>query len=122
MDNHPRQTDGAELWLKRITRISAWALLAGVLVLVFSGWGITQTGAIYNLTLGAVDRRMADAIHRAANLPIAVFFILHVLTNLKLHLSHNHPARAWLTNGILIVIGVGLLGIVAYMEYFRREG
>lgn len=41
---------------------SAWALLVIVIVLVVSGWGITQTGIIYRLTGGLVDRRLADAI------------------------------------------------------------
>jgi cytochrome b subunit of formate dehydrogenase len=122
MGNKTRQACAANPWLKRVSRASAWVLLAGVAVLVFSGWGITQTGAIYNSTFGAVDRKMADAIHRAANFPLALFFLVHVLINLKLNLSCNHPSRAWLTNGILIVVGMVLVGIVAYMEYFRGGG
>jgi cytochrome b subunit of formate dehydrogenase len=109
-------------WLKRLSRASAWALLAGVVVLVVSGWGITQTGIIFNVTFGLIDRRSADMIHRATNLPLAVFFLAHVLININLAVARSHPARAWLTNGLLIVIGLGLLAIAVYMEYFRVGG
>ena len=112
----------ANLWLKRVSHASAWALLVGVVVLVFSGWGITQTGVIYNITFGLIDRRLADSIHRTTNVPLAFFFLLHVLINIKLAITSSHPVRAWLTNGVLIVIGGCILGIVVYMEYFRLGG
>jgi hypothetical protein len=109
-------------WLKRLSRGSAWALLAGVVVLVFTGWGITQTGIIYHITFGLVDRRLADAIHRAANLPLAIFFLVHVLTNIKLSLSRRRPDRDRWTSGLLVAIGLVLLGLVIYMEYFHAGG
>jgi intracellular septation protein A len=109
-------------WLKRVARISAWALLASVVVLVLSGWGITQTGIIYRITLGLIDRRLADAIHREVNLPLAIFFLAHVLINIKIGISQHHPSRAWLTNILLGITGAALLMLVIYMEYFRLGG
>ena len=108
--------------LKRLARASAWVLLAGVVILVFSGWGITQTGVIYKITFGLIDRRLAASIHRAMNVPLAFFFLLHVLINIRLAITIRHPIRVWLTNGVLIVIGGCILGIVVYMEYFRSGG
>ena len=58
-------------WLRRLSRASAWALLVGVVVQVVSGWGITQTGIIYDVTFGLIDRRIANTIHRWINLPLA---------------------------------------------------
>jgi hypothetical protein len=109
-------------WLRRLARISAWALLVGVAVLVVSGWGITQTGVIYKLSFGLIDRRLADTIHRETNLPLAVFFLVHVMANLKISLTRNHPSRSWLINGILIIAGLGLLAAAAYMDHFRTGG
>ncbi len=108
--------------LKRLARASAWALLVGVIVLVVSGWGITQTGIIYRLSFGLIDRRLADAIHRATNVPLALFFLSHVLINIKLAILERKPSTGWLTNVVLIVIGISLLAIVVYMEYFRLGG
>ena len=109
-------------WLRRFSRISAWALLAAVVVLVVSGWGITQTGVIYHITFGLIDRGAANAIHRNTNGPLAAFFLAHVLINIKLMLSRGTPRLAWLANVILILVGAGIMASVVYMEYFRLGG
>jgi uncharacterized membrane protein YwaF len=108
--------------LKRIARASAWALLAAVILAIVSGWGITQTGIIYRLTFGLIDRGVADTIHRAANLPLALFFLAHVFINIKLAISRRRPSKGALTASILGVVGAGLLAIMIYMEYFRLGG
>jgi cytochrome b subunit of formate dehydrogenase len=115
-------TGKTAVYLKWIAKASAWALLVTIIVAVVSGWGITQTGIIYRLTFGLIDRGLADAIHRAANVPLAVFFLSHVLINIKLKVPQRSPAMRWLTNSILGVIGAILLAIMIYMEYFRLGG
>jgi intracellular septation protein A len=110
------------VYLKRIAEASAWALLATVIVAIVSGWGITQTGIIYRLTFGLINRGLADAIHRAANVPLALFFLSHVLINIKLKVPQRSPSMRWLTSSVLGMIGVGLLAIMIYMEYFRLGG
>jgi hypothetical protein len=111
-----------DLWLKKTARASAWTLLAVVVVLIVSGWGITQTGVIHSLTGGLIDRRLADTIHRSANAPLVFFFLAHVLINIKLRLSIKNPARVWLTNSVLIGFGAAILAIAIYMDYFRQGG
>jgi hypothetical protein len=108
--------------LKKIARASAYALFAGVVVLILSGWGITQTGIIYKISFGLVDRRLADAIHRAANAPVAFFFLLHVMINFRLSIKSKRPAQIWIIDGALIIIGVCLMAIVVYLDYIRRGG
>ncbi len=120
--NKNMQTYVPSPWFRRLSRGSAWALLAGVLVLIISGWGITQTGVIYKITFGLIDRRAADTIHRNTNIPLAVFFLVHVMVNIKVNLTRGHPSMAWLINSILIVVGLALLAAVVYMERFRLGG
>jgi len=108
--------------LKRAAQASAWALLAAVIVAIVSGWGITQTDVIYRLTFGLIDRGLADAIHRAANVPLALFFLSHVFINTKLAISRKSPSKGLLTGCILGVVGAALLAIMIYMEYFRLGG
>jgi hypothetical protein len=110
------------VWLKRLSRICAWGLLAGVVILVISGWGITQTGIIYKATFGLVDRRLANEIHRAVNGPLAVLFLAHVLINIKLNFLRKKSGRVLLTDIILIGVGIILLAGVAYMQYVRKGG
>jgi hypothetical protein len=111
-----------DVLLKRIAEASAWALLVTIIVAVVSGWGITQTGIIYRLTFGLINRGLADTIHRAANVPLALFFLSHAFINIKLTISRRSPSKGLLTSSILGIIGVGLLAIMIYMEYFRLGG
>ncbi len=108
--------------LRQLSRISAWALLVSVVFLVVSGWGITQTGAIYRLTFGLVDRRLANEIHRASVIPLALFFLLHVLLNIRLKFNVKNPAGRWVVDGLLIALGGLLMWLVVYMEYVRLGG
>jgi hypothetical protein len=109
-------------WLKKVARFSAYALSVGIVVLVLSGWGITQTGVIYRISFGLIDRRLADSIHRAINAPVAFFFLLHVIINIRLSITNRRPFKTWLIDGVLIIIGGCILGIVIYMDYFRPGG
>jgi hypothetical protein len=120
--NNKRQVIIADEWWKKAARASAWFLLAGIVVLIVSGWGITQTGVIYRLSGGLIDRRLADEIHRAANVPVAFFFLSHVFINIGLMINRKKPSVAWWTAAALMVIGVGLMVIMVYMEYIRKGG
>jgi hypothetical protein len=109
-------------WMQIVARSSAGLLLIGVIVLIVTGWGITQTGAIFNASHGLIDRRSADLIHRATNFPLAFFFLVHIFSNIKIGLYKTRPRENWLINGLMIGVACAVLGIVAYMEYFRRGG
>lgn len=121
VSNVPK-TGNAKVWLKKLSRGSAWALLIVIIILLVSGWGITQTGVIYSITFGLIDRGLADSIHRAANIPLVIFFLVHVMTNIKLATLSKRLYLEWIINGILIAVGIGLLIIVVYLEYFRIGG
>ncbi len=108
--------------LKKTARLSAWALLIGLIVLMVSGWGISQTGVVHRVTFGLIDRKLADSIHRATNTPITFFFLVHVLVNIKLAISARHPSRSWLTNTVLIVAGIAIFAMALYLDVFRKGG
>jgi len=93
-----------------------------VVLFIVTGWGITRTDVIYKITFGLMDRRLADSIHRGLNAPVAFFFLLHVLINIRRPLAARFSGRTWLVDGVLIAIGVAVLGIAVYMEYFRLGG
>jgi len=116
------KTQKAGIWLKRIARASSWLLLLSVVVLVVSGWGITQTSVIYHLTGGLIDRGKADSIHRAAVLPLSIFFLLHVLINIWLTINSKHSYVKQIIGWTFFAVGAGILGLVIYMEYFRLGG
>ncbi len=105
-------------WLEYIAGISAWLLLVSVAILIATGWGITRTEVIYKATFGLVDRRLADAIHRASNVPLAVFFLIHVLINIRLIIYRKNYSRIWITDFILIMVGLILMALVLYVEFW----
>jgi len=104
--------------LRHFAQICAWLLLVAAVILVVSGWGITHTGIIYKATFGLIDRRLADSIHRATNLPLAILLLSHVLINVRLAIYRRNPHKIWLINGTLIIVGVMLITLVIYIEYF----
>jgi hypothetical protein len=108
--------------LIKISRICAWILLAGIIILTFSGWGITQTGIIYNATFGLIDRRTSDEIHRLVGGPMAAVLLSHIMTNIKLYFVRKNSQKGLLTNIILIVIAITLMAGVIYMQYIRKGG
>ena len=108
--------------LRKLARASAWALLAAVIVLMLSGWGITQTGIIFDISFGLIDRRTANSIHQAANIPLVFFFLTHVLINIRIAISRKSSSLEWLINGVLILIGALVMALTVYLEYFRLGG
>ena len=105
------------IYLRRIARLSAWALLVGIIVLVLSGWGMTQTEIIYKTSWGLIDRGVANAIHRAIHIPVAIFLMTHVLITVRLRILPG-PQKVRLINGLLIALGICVLILAVYMEYF----
>ncbi|MFH1382323.1 MAG: hypothetical protein ABIH70_05455 [Chloroflexota bacterium] len=100
--------------LKRVARTSAWLLLFSIFISVISGWGITQTGIIYQASFGLIDRGAANAIHRGLQIPMAAFFLVHILTNVKIGLAARY--KPVVVNAVLIIVGILLLIGVIYME------
>jgi thiosulfate reductase cytochrome b subunit len=110
------QSNKTKKVLRTLATISAWALLAMMVVIVVTGWGITQTSIIYKLSFGLINRGVANSIHRAANIPLAFFFLTHVLINIKLASMKRSLRWQWLVNGVLIVVGIALMVLVVFME------
>jgi hypothetical protein len=89
-----------------------------VAVQVISGWGITHTDLIYKASFGLIDRLTANNIHRGSIITLAFFFLVHILINIRLKITSRRPLIVWLTNGLLIAVGLGIMALVVYMEYF----
>ncbi len=102
-------------WLKLISRISAWVLLVTVLIFIISGWGITQTDVIYRVSFGLIDRRTADLIHRAMDIPLGVFFLSHIFANIRLFIRTEKAGLVLMTDVILVIAGLGLLAVFIIM-------
>jgi len=107
----------SNLRAKQVARLSAWLLLAAVAISVLSGWGITRTGIVYSASFGLVDRGLANAVHRGTQVPMALFFLVHILANAHAAL-HVKAARRQLIDAGLVILGIVILASVVYMEYW----
>jgi cytochrome b subunit of formate dehydrogenase len=119
--NQPGKDRGISSGWKKAARASAWALLIGMVVLAISGWGITQTGIIYRLSFGLIDRRLANTIHGVTMVPLTIFFLAHVFINAAHVISPRRPWK-WVIISLLGIIGAGVMTIVIYLEFFRLGG
>jgi hypothetical protein len=103
--------------LKLTARITAWILLFTIIISVLSGWGITRTEIIFNLSGGLVDRGMANSIHRLLQTPMAVVFLIHVLINLRLTIFPQYLHSDRIANALIAIAGVVIMAMVLFMEY-----
>ncbi len=108
--------------LKKIARISSWLLLVCVVILVISGWGITQTGAIFSASGGLINRQTADIIHRGVVFPLVFFFLAHVFINIRLGIKSKNPYVKHTVTGVMLALGAAILWLTVYMEYIRLGG
>ena len=121
LENQTAKHHGVNARWKRAARVSAWGLLIGMVVLAISGWGITQTGVIYRLSFGLIDRKLANTIHGITIVPLTVLFLSHIFINAMLTASPRRPWN-WILISLLGIMGAGVMAIVVYLEFFRLGG
>lgn len=104
--------------LKYLSKITAWVLLALIIVELVSGWGITRTEIIYRASLGIIDRGLANTIHRDIGIPMSAVLLTHILANIKLNLLPKSWRTRRAVNPMLIGVGIGLLALAIYMQQY----
>jgi hypothetical protein len=117
VENQIIKTPSSIIWLRRLAWISALLLLISFAVMLISGWGISNTEIIYKASFKLIDRGLANSIHRASHLPVTIFFLAHVLINLKLRIYRKHPHPSLLTDALLVLAGLLILATVFFVEY-----
>jgi len=99
-------------WLRRLSRISAWLLLATVAVLVVSGWGITHTDVIYKATFSFNDRGLADSIHRCNQFAVNVFLPESRFDQYQVIVNGKKNKTKLVYRWCIIIVGLALLGVL----------
>jgi hypothetical protein len=108
---------GVEKKLKKLARISAWLLVALIVLTAIAGYGITSTFLVYKLSFGMIDRGLANALHRWSQPVLAAVVLFHVLINIHLRLPRRLREHLWLADGLLIIVGLAVLGLVVYLAF-----
>ena len=66
-----------------LQHIINWLLAVVAVLLIISGFGITQFRVITPLTLGFLDKSQSFWLHSSLKYPFILLFILHVSLNIK---------------------------------------
>ncbi len=75
---------------KLFKQIVQWLLLAGVVLYVLTGLGMTQFGVFEPVTIGLLVRRICVAIHNNLLIPFIILLLLHLsLPYIRKWLNHS---------------------------------
>ncbi|MBW2971447.1 hypothetical protein KY359_00275 [Candidatus Woesearchaeota archaeon] len=77
-DIHP-----IEHFVRKLGRFCAWAIIVLMFIYFISGWGMTKSSMIYNLTGGLLDRGASARLHNYLILPMAFAFLCHTLVAIR---------------------------------------
>ncbi|MDY6912780.1 MAG: hypothetical protein SVM79_10540 [Chloroflexota bacterium] len=81
------------LTAKSMKRIIRWLLLIGIIVYVFTGFGITEYRTVESLTFGLLTKNLSHRIHTAIEIPFLILLLLHIflssLLRVRARLTHR---------------------------------
>lgn len=97
------------LALKTIDRIVVWILLALFLVFMVSGYMITR---------GFLNRYYGFLLHTRLDLPIMVFFVIHIAINVRCVLMRRGVADRKPLNVAVLIVGMALFAFIVYLDQF----
>ena len=65
-------------WMEKIEKWIHWLLAIAVVVMVISGYGITEYRAVGTLSFGLLGKPLSFTIHNLVTIPFIVLFLLHL--------------------------------------------
>jgi succinate dehydrogenase/fumarate reductase cytochrome b subunit len=110
--------DEKENYLKRFNRLLAVPTLILFIVLVISGYGITNPLVVSELTGGLfADRYLSLRIHTAVVLPALILLTIHILIAIRSTLIRWGVRDGNLLNAFLILLGAFAITLLVLMQY-----
>jgi hypothetical protein len=79
--------------LSRLERYTGLLLLPTLLIFFISGYGIVNTGKLYPLSGGLLERGTAYEIHTNIALPTLILFITHSGLSVRSYLRRIYPRK-----------------------------
>ena len=77
--------------IRTLGRVCGWVTMALALVTLLTGYGITQYRIVDPLTLGILNKAMAQRLHAYIDVPFLVFMLAHVGIVLWWRMSPSTP-------------------------------
>jgi hypothetical protein len=103
-------------YVLKVNRVIVWILLALMVILIISGYGLTKPTLINSLTFGLVDHQTAFDLHSWLDLPLFVLLAIHVLIEVRVSLVRWGFRHRRLLNVLLLLLGSVCLLFIFYIE------
>lgn len=105
-------------YLKRFNSILVWITLVLSIVLVITGYGITNPGFVSNLTGGIFTRALSLSIHIRLAFVVLILLTIHVLIGAKSALTRWGVKNETLLNVFLLLLGFFAITLLTLMQYY----
>ena len=104
-------------YLKRFNRLLVWPTLILFILLVVSGYGITNPRLVGELTGGVFTHTFSLYLHMKLVLPTLMLLMIHILIAIKSTLTRWGIKEGNLLNTFLILLGAFTVALIIIMQY-----
>lgn len=105
-------------YVTRFNRLLVWPTLVLFIILVISGYGITNPVTVSELTGGLfADRLLSFQIHSALVLPAMTLLLIHILIAIRSTLIRWGVKNGRLLSAFLILLGALTVTLLVLMQY-----
>jgi thiosulfate reductase cytochrome b subunit len=103
-------------YLRTFNRLLVWPTLVLLIIVVISGFGITNPGMTSELTGGVFTQYNSLYWHLNLVVPVLILLMIHVLIGLKTALTRR-GVKARLLNVVLVLLGLFVTALIILARY-----
>lgn len=100
----------------RINRLIVWLLLAFMILLTVTGYGLTKPNLMYSLTGGLIDYWTAQYLHSLLDMPLLLLLLVHVVIEIKFSFTRWGFKSRKLLKVLMLLLGSIFLVMILYVE------
>lgn len=104
-------------FLQTLNRLLVWPTAVLLVILVISGFGITNPRTTSELTGGVFTFSVSLYLHLNLTVPVLILLMIHVLIGLKTALTRWGLEEARLLNVVLVALGLFATALIILARY-----
>lgn len=104
-------------YLRTFNRLLVWPTLVLLIIVVISGFGITNPKTTSELTGGVFTQYNSLYWHLNLAVPVLILLMIHVLIGLKTALTRRGVKEAKLLNVALVALGLFVTALIILARY-----
>jgi hypothetical protein len=112
-----RMVEPRKNYLQRFNRLLAVPTLVLFILLAISGYGITNSDTVRELTGGVVTKGLSLYLHQNLVLPALTLLTIHILIAIRSTLTRWGVKEGAVLNAFLILLGAFTVALIVLMQY-----